>query len=167
MLIIFGGLPGTGKSSIAKALAARLGAVYLRIDRIEQGLRESRAIAGDLADSGYRAAYGLAEDNLRLGHVVIADSVNPIAVTRAAWRAAAARAGSDFFEVEIFCSNRAEHRRRVETRPADIEGLATPDWAAVEARVYEPWTEATLRLDTASLSAETCVERIIAAATRP
>ena len=39
MLIIFGGLPGSGKSTIARALALRLGAVYLRIDTIEQAIR--------------------------------------------------------------------------------------------------------------------------------
>ena len=40
MLIIFSGLPGSGKSTIARALAKRLGAVYLRIDTIEQAIRE-------------------------------------------------------------------------------------------------------------------------------
>jgi cytidylate kinase len=36
MLIIFGGLPGTGKTAIAQQLARELGAVYLRIDSMEQ-----------------------------------------------------------------------------------------------------------------------------------
>ena len=40
MLIIFSGLPGSGKSTIARALAQQLGAVYLRIDTIEQAIRE-------------------------------------------------------------------------------------------------------------------------------
>ncbi|CAM3662066.1 AAA family ATPase [Legionella longbeachae] len=34
MLVIFGGLPGTGKSSIARELAKHLKAVYLRIDTV-------------------------------------------------------------------------------------------------------------------------------------
>ncbi|MFO7481079.1 AAA family ATPase, partial [Oceanibaculum nanhaiense] len=33
MLIVFGGLPGTGKTTLSRALADRLRAVYLRIDR--------------------------------------------------------------------------------------------------------------------------------------
>ena len=38
MLIIFGGLPGTGKTTIAKQLAKTVEAVYLRVDTIEQSL---------------------------------------------------------------------------------------------------------------------------------
>ncbi len=38
---------------------------------------------------GYIVAYRLAEHNLRLGLAVVADSVNPIEITREAWRAVA------------------------------------------------------------------------------
>ncbi|MGP1387028.1 MAG: AAA family ATPase [Thainema sp.] len=41
MLYIFGGLPGTGKSSLAAALAHQRQAVYVRIDTIEQAIRNS------------------------------------------------------------------------------------------------------------------------------
>ncbi len=40
MLIALGGLPGTGKTTIARELARQLGAVHLRIDSIEQALRD-------------------------------------------------------------------------------------------------------------------------------
>jgi predicted kinase len=66
VLIIFGGLPGTGKSSIARELAGRLRAVHLRIDTIEQAIRSSGVLTGDLGPAGYVAAYRLAVDNLRL-----------------------------------------------------------------------------------------------------
>jgi predicted kinase len=39
MLIIFSGLPGSGKSTVAKIVAKRLGAVYLRVDTVEQAIR--------------------------------------------------------------------------------------------------------------------------------
>ena len=42
---------------------------------------------------GTASAYAVAEDNLRLGPDVIGDSVNPLPVTREAWRGVAERAG--------------------------------------------------------------------------
>ena len=65
-----------GKTSIATGLARDISAVHLRIDSIEQALRNSNVtISGP---EGYEVAYAIAEDNLRLGRTVIADSVNPI-----------------------------------------------------------------------------------------
>ena len=39
MLVIFGGLPATGKTAIARELARQIGGVHLRIDSIEQAIR--------------------------------------------------------------------------------------------------------------------------------
>ncbi len=155
MLIAFAGLPGTGKSTIARALARRLGAVYLRIDTIEQ------AIGGGDGPNGYLAAYAVAEDNLRLGQTVIADSVNAIAITRDAWRDIAARAAVTFAEVEIVCSDKAEHRRRVETRSADIAGLKLPSWHDVVARRYEKWERSPIVIDTADRDVVELVEDLL------
>lgn len=162
LLIIFGGLPGTGKTTIAKMLALQCGAVYLRIDSIEQKIREANVLRADVGPAGYMAAYAIAEDNLRLGHLIIADSVNPLAITRAAWRRVARVSSADLFEVEVICSDEAEHRRRVETRSSDVPGLHLPDWDAVEHRDYEPWLEPHLTIDTAVSSAEEASARIFA-----
>ncbi len=62
MLYIFSGLPGSGKSTLSKWLSAHLGAVYLRIDTIEQALRDLCAF--DVQGEGYRLAYRIARDNL-------------------------------------------------------------------------------------------------------
>lgn len=135
-----------GKTAIATGLARDIKAVHLRIDSIEQALRNSNVtIAGP---EGYVVAYAIAEDNLRLGRTVIADSVNPVEVTRAAWRNVARRAGKRCIEIEIVCSDQAEHRRRVESRVADIIGHQLPTWQQVCAREYEPWP-AGIVIDTA------------------
>lgn len=160
MLIVFSGLPGTGKSTIAKQLVARFGAVYLRIDTLEQALRRSGELAGEVGRSGYLVAFELALDNLRLGRTVIADCVNPVAESRVAWRDVAARAGVRLVDVLVICSDTGEHRRRVETREVDIPGLTPPSWASVVNHEYEPWGEVPFTVDTAFISPEEAVRLI-------
>lgn len=147
ILFIFGGLPGTGKSVLSRELARQGNAVHLRIDTIEQALRD----CGSYLDGpeGYAIAYQIAADNLRLGLDVVADSVNPLRITRAAWRDVAARAGARSVEVELICSDRAEHRERVESRRSDVPGLRLPTWEEVMNREYEPWDRPHLVIDTA------------------
>ena len=118
MLYVFAGLAGTGKSTIARTLARELGAFYLRVDTIEDALADMGAAR--CGPEGYVIAYRLAADNLALGHTVVADCVNPLAVTRDAWHAIAAECGVRSVDVEVVCSDRAEHRRRVETRDARL-----------------------------------------------
>jgi len=160
MLIIFSGLSGSGKTTIARELALQIGAVYLRIDSIEQALRESSAAIQPLNDAGYRVGYAIAEDNLRLGRSVIADSVNPIRLTREAWREVAKRSQVGALEIEVMCSDPSVHRRRVEGRVADISGLQLPDWEQVISREYHPWDRNHLVIDTAVLGIDESVSMI-------
>ncbi|WP_137156304.1 AAA family ATPase [Rhizobium sp. FKL33] len=162
MLIAFGGLPGSGKSTVAQALARRIGAVYLRVDTVEQAIRTSAPLAEgrDVGPSGYVTLYRLAADNLRLGQTVVADSVNPLPETRKAFRDVADECGRRFFGVEIVCSDAAVHRHRAETRSPSVVGLSPPSWEVIQNRHYEPW-KADLRIDTARLSVEDSVAEIM------
>src|SRR6186713_1564205 len=98
VLISFSGLPGVGKTTIARELARQTGAVHLSIDTIELAIRSS--IYGD--DDRYRAAYRtaleLARDNLQLGRIIITDCVNPIATVRDARRDLARSEGAALTE---------------------------------------------------------------------
>jgi predicted kinase len=162
VLLVFAGLPGAGKTTIARTLAQRLGAVYLRVDTIEQSLRSSRVLKKDVGPAGYVVAQGVAEENLRIGRTVVADSVNPLQVTRDAWRAVAERTSTDMIEIEVICSDVGEHRRRVEARQSDIEGLEPPKWQAVISREYETWDRPHIVIDTASREPQENVAELLA-----
>jgi len=154
MLIIFGGLPGVGKTTIARELARQIGAVHVRIDSIEQAIMDRRTIVPTLDDAGYVVAYAVARDNLDIGQTVIADSVNPLAITRDSWLDIGRHAHVGTIEIEVICSDLHEHRRRVEMRTSDISGLRLPTWEEVVTREYHPWNREHIVLDTANQSVE-------------
>jgi predicted kinase len=160
LLIIFGGLPGTGKTTIARELARQINATHLRIDSIEQAIRNCAPDASGLDEAGYRVAYAIAEDNIRNGRTVIADSVNPLHVTREAWLEVGRRAQVVAKEIEITCSDSDEHRTRVETRESDIPGLSLPSWEAVVSREYDPWNRERIVLDTSNQGIDQSVKII-------
>ena len=157
LLIVFGGLPGTGKTTIARELSRRLDASYVRIDTIEQSLRAAGLAVGAM---GYVIANAVAGENLRIGRVVVTDSVNPVLASRDGWRETARKNAARLVEIEVICSDASEHRKRVESRLADINGLVQPSWQDVVSRAYEPWDREPVVLDTAKDSIDRLVDRI-------
>ncbi len=159
-LIVFSGLPGVGKSTIARALSKDIGATYLRIDSIETALKNSTLRIYPADDAGYLAAIAVAKDNLGHGLNVVADLVNPVQFTRDWWANAARDCDAQLLNIEVVCNDTQEHRRRVETRRADLPGHKLPSWQDVQCREYEPWTDACLVLDAGVLSVEENVARV-------
>jgi predicted kinase len=160
MLIVLSGLPGVGKTTIARELVRSLVAVYLRIDSIEQALRQAALV---VEGEGYAVAQAVAADNLGAGHTVVADCVNPWPLTRDEWRAVGEQIGVPVVEVEVVCSNQAEHRRRVELRVVDIAGHRVPTWTDVLERDYRPWDRARLVIDTAQQTVSESVQAVLSA----
>lgn len=159
-LLVFSGLPGVGKTTLARRLATRLHAAYLRIDTLEQGIRDLCGIA--VQGEGYRLAYRIAADNLRLGVSVVADSCNPIELTRREWAEVAAETGVSRIDVQVVCSDALEHRSRIETRVSSVPNLRLPNWDEVRNREYHPWTGERILIDTAGRDAMTSFRELLA-----
>ncbi|MEK6337290.1 MAG: AAA family ATPase [Acidobacteriota bacterium] len=164
ILYIFSGLPGSGKSSLAQMVARERRAVYLRIDTIEQGLRDLCAI--QVQGEGYRLAHRIAADNLCVGMSVVADSCNPIELTRREWQQVALDALADYVNIEVICSDSSEHRLRAETRGAEVSGLKLPTWNEIENRDYHDWSVERIIVDTAGRSKPECASELLSKLSR-
>lgn len=158
-LYIFSGLPGTGKSTLARMLATHLGAMYVRIDTVEQGLWELCGVT--VTAEGYHLSYRIIRDNLKLGISAISDSVNPIEITRNEWQQVAENAGAKFVNIEISCSDEAEHEQRVTARRDLSDNSELPTWAQVKNRHYDHWKTDIIRVDTAGQSEDESFEVLI------
>jgi len=158
-LFVFSGLPGVGKTTLARRLAHWANACLLRIDTIEQGMRDLCAL--QVEGEGYRLAYRIALDNLLLNTNVVADCCNPVELTRAEWQSVACSSRARHLDIEVTCSDENEHRARIASRESDIPNLVLPDWIAVRQREYHPWKRHRIVVDTAgALPAESFDELV-------
>lgn len=158
ILFIFSRLPGSGKSTLSQRIAKKYDASYLQIDTIEQGLRDLCNF--NVEAEGYRLAYRIAADNLRLGHNVVADSYNPINITRREWENVAKENNNIFLNIEITCSDKNEHRKRVETRISETDNLKLPTWEDIRNQEYHPWNIEIIKINTADKSINDSFEEL-------
>lgn len=149
MLIVMAGLPGAGKSAVASRVAYRLGCVLVSVDPIEVAMWRSgidRSQPTGLA--AYVVAETIAREQLRLGQTVILDAVNDAEAARQEWVDLASEFEESAFFVEVYCSDRTEHRRRLESRKRG-PGFPEPSWESLAERRerLDAWIEPRLRLD--------------------
>jgi predicted kinase len=164
MLIALAGLPGTGKSTLARGLGRSLRAPVLSVDPIEAALL--RAGVHETQPTGlaaYVVAEALAERQLELGLPVVLDAANYVEPGRQMWRDLATRRGVALRWIETVCSDEALHRARLDERGAYIPGLGAVTWPDVLRRRAEtdPWADARLVVDTAEPT-EACLARALA-----
>jgi predicted kinase len=150
VLVVVGGLPGTGKSTLAERIGEHLDAPVFAKDVIEASLWRN----GVGAEQG---SWQVAEDmlttlagaELERGRSVVLDTVARVAESRATWRATAIEYGATFVLFECVCSDEAVHRSRLDGRVRAIPGWYEIQWSDVEQSraKWEPWDDERLVLD--------------------
>lgn len=151
-----------GKTTIAASVARRSGANFVRIDAIETGL--ALAVVGQsfaVGAAGYQIGNQIVRSMLLERLDVVVDAVNPVAAARQGWADVADELGVDCLFIEVVCSDAELHRRRIETRSADLPGHEMPTWHDVTRLTYEPWPDADIVVDTAD-GDDGAVEAIVA-----
>ncbi|MDI2090147.1 AAA family ATPase [Commensalibacter oyaizuii] len=162
MIIVFGGFPGTGKTTISKQIAQHFSAVYLRIDSIEQSLKNIQNITDlPIGSEGYFIANSIALDNCFLGNNIVIDCVNPLPITRQVWQETANKTHQQLITIELICSDRQQHRQRIIKRKSDIFGLTQPNWNDIINRNYVPWDHANITIDTSFYTIEQSTKKIL------
>lgn len=142
LVVSISGVQGTGKTTLARALAVRLEAAFVPRDPLmavlvqgglpSAGLPEPR-IEG-VGPLGYQLQTAMMREQLTVGRSVVLECVAPVWLRDRWWRAAALDLGASFSTVECVCSDPREHRRRVDSRRAASaeEAHPSPSWQQVE-----------------------------------
>jgi predicted kinase len=135
-VIIFTGLPGTGKSTLAERVARTVRAPAFAGDWLMGGLRPAHAALGKLDRPAYVAAWfgllrTLVTRQLMLDQsAVVDDLVSDDQFVQ--WRETAGRFAARLFLIECVCSDEAVHRVRIESRVRGIPGWHEVGWDHVE-----------------------------------
>jgi predicted kinase len=155
-LIVFSGLPGTGKSTLAEAIGKYFSIPVFARDWLEatllrcelQPMREDKSLSW----AGYELMTVLAERQLMLEQSVILDSVAATQTIRNTWRQLAAQYDAEWLVIECTCSDESIHRSRLKERKREIPGWHELTWFDIEKvkQYYSPWNEKRLVLNMAN-----------------
>lgn len=142
-LIIVGGLPGTGKSTVAAAVGNEAGAVVLRTDEIRRLMPDQDRYSPEAIDATYAEMLSRAEALLVRGEQVILDATWSDRTHRDLATSTARRASADIIEINCVAPQevcRARIVRRLDDGTDVSE--ATPEVATEMARRFAPWPQA-------------------------
>jgi predicted kinase len=154
--IVFSGLPGSGKSSLAELVGQNLQIPVFAKDWLESSLVGSGLISDNkdklLGFAGYELLSLLAERQLKLGQSVILDSVASIQRIRETWHKLAEQYHAEWLVIECICSDTTLHRDRLENRKRKIPNWYELEWKDIERikTYYEPWSQPRLVLDSSN-----------------
>ena len=147
MLIIVCGLPGTGKTFVAKAISEKLDAALLRTDVIRKDVAGKPAHSKEERDSIYKIMFLMAEKRLKIGANCVLDATFNKKDLRAQIREIAQKNNTGFVIVECVCSENIV-KERMDARTGD-ESDADFNVYLEEKRSFEPIEGDHIIVDTA------------------
>lgn len=148
-LIVLGGLPGTGKTTIAEFIADRFSIPLFSRDQIEAavvvsdlGFPTKHDDIPNLSGVDFSVLSMLAEQQLKRGQSAILDSTARSQQIRDEWLELSTRFGATHLAIHCICSDPKVHRGRIEGRERGIPGWYELSWANVEdaAKRFDDWT---------------------------
>jgi hypothetical protein len=172
-LILVGGLPGSGKSTVARGLAGRIGAACLASDELRKelaGAAPGTRLPAAVGEGIYRRTFSAltyrelllrAERHLRAGDSVVLDATFARAADRRRAAALARAAGGILVQVECRCPARVARARLAARSRPGYTGASDAGWEVYGAmrRVFEPFGPDAVRVDT-TRPLEECLAKI-------
>lgn len=164
--IVFSGLPGTGKSSLAEAVGRQLQIPVFAKDWLESTLVGAGLISDNrdkrLGFAGYELLTVLAERQLKLGQSVVLDCVTATQTIRDQWNTLAREYQADWLAIECVCSDEQLHQTRLQKRKRGIPNWYELEWSDVQRikAYYVSWGEPHLVLDSVNPLEENLVSAI-------
>ncbi|HLV37489.1 MAG TPA: ATP-binding protein [Spirillospora sp.] len=147
-LILFAGMPGSGKTTLARLTARHLGLPVFSKDRVQRVLRDHH-LADENTGDGYYIILDMADEQLGLGISTILDATFPLDHFRMVASETAVRHQARFCAFYCHCSDDAVWRRRMKERVQYVPGWKPVGWDDVlrMRQYYQPWNENAVVID--------------------
>lgn len=147
-LILFAGMPGSGKTTLARMVAQHLGLPIFSKDRVQRVLRDHHLAAENTGD-GYYIILDMADEQLSLGVSVVLDATFPLDHFRMVASETAARHQARLCAFYCYCSDDAVWRERMEGRVQYVPGWKPVGWEDVlrMRQYYQPWDDNAVLID--------------------
>lgn len=141
-LVLFSGMPGSGKTTLARQASRQLKLPIFSKDRIQRVLRDHH-LADEHSGDGYYIILDMADEQLSLGVSVILDATFPLDHFRLVASEIAARHKAKFCAIYCHCSDDAVWEARMQSRVQYVPGWKPVGWDVVlrMRQYYQPWND--------------------------